>query len=116
MNWFDNFLYILGLLGLNNQEDCPNDMEIKYSNDLFNPELTPGYYTTVHTLQCPILNKDLEKELLCGLDAKYSTGNVILYSGFIKNVLSNGEDINLFCIDLVVDNMLKNFDTRYLWH
>jgi len=116
MNWFDNFLYILGLLGLNNKNDFPKDMEIKYFNGVFSEKLTPDLYGSIHILQCPLVNKDLEKELLCGLHAKYSTGNVLLYSGSIKNVLSNGDDINLFCIDLVVDNMLKNFDTRYLWH
>ena len=113
MNWLDILLYIFGLLGLYNIDPFPEDMEVKYFSQFIDKETS---YGSIHTLMCPIVDKDLEKELLCGLDAKYSTGNAILYSGFVMNYLPDGGSVNIFCIDLVVDNMMKNFDTRYVWH
>ena len=87
----------------------PENMELKYFANLI-----PKAKGTVHTLLCPILNKDLEKELLCGLDPAYSTSNVIIYSGYIGEV--GPTPINIFCVDLIIHNKLKNVNTKYLWH
>ncbi len=90
------------------------NFEIKYFNNLINKEKYPSWIGSIHTLSCPIKNKDLINELLCGLDPKYSTDTIILYSGFIYNTMVPAIYIN--CVDLVVHNMLENVDTKYLWH
>ncbi len=62
------------------------------------------------------MSKELENELLCGLDPKFSTGNVILYSGLILNTLVPNYSIT--CIDLILknDKLLINFDSDIIWH
>lgn len=91
----------------------PENMELKFFRQTIDESDIKGFYGTVHVLMCPVLNEDLHKELLCGLDERYSTRNVVIYSGFTKNLKT---DLNVFCIDLVVENSLKRFNTQYLWH
>ena len=89
-------------------------MDIKTFNTLLDPVKFPQINIAVHLLTCPIVNKKLEKELLCGLDPKYSTSHIIFYSGYIKNTIN--PFISIACVDLIVTNMLENVETKYLWH
>ena len=89
-------------------------MAIKTFNSLLDRKRFPNMTGAVHALACPIKNKKLIKELLCNLDPKYSTSNIVFYSGVIKNIIV--PFINIMCVDLIVHNMLENFDTKYLWH
>ena len=90
-------------------------MKISVFSELFlgiDPFFKP--FGSVHTLICPIISKELENELLCGLDKKYSLSKFIFYSGYAS--LNNGNKISISCIDILVKNMLENVDTEYLFH
>lgn len=82
---------------------------------------SPALRGSVHVLRCPIISKELEDELLCGLDPKYSTHEIVFYSGFINDPYPAGipgapPKLSITCIDVIVHNMLKNLDTKFLWH
>ena len=89
-------------------------MANKFYESTMSQKYFPNLVGSVHTLACPISNKCLHDELLCGLDPKYSTSYLIFYSGFINNVNPKGP-IHITCVDLNVKNMLTNVDTKYLW-
>lgn len=87
-------------------------IDIKVYNRL--TKIVGGGVGDVHILSCPITNKELATELLCGLDPNYSTNRLVIYSGWLEPV----PNIKLFitCIDIIIDNMIENINTNYLWH
>ncbi len=89
---------------------------MKTYSGLISRKIFPNFVGSVHTLTCPILSKELETELLCGADPKYSTGQVVLYSGYLQDTFV--PKFSISCIDLLLknDKLLNNVDTDIIWH
>ena len=86
-------------------------MELIIKQSEISQESAPGWKGTVHALMCPLLDKELEKELLCGMDPKYSKSTLV-----ISTVTQSVFPVNLFCIELMLDNMLKDVNGHYIRH
>ncbi len=92
--------------------------EVKVFNSLLDAKTNfPNFYGNVHALVCPVKSQSLIDEILCSPNAKkYTTPNLVIYSGYILNTYL--PKIYITCIDMVIDNsnLLENVDTKYLWH
>jgi len=69
----------------------------------------------VNVLACDIQSPKLLEELLCGMDSKLSTNKVVIYSGYIDIIPGGAKEVNIFCVDLIMDNVLESLNSNYLW-
>lgn len=96
----------------------PSNQRVKTFSSLVE---NPQFSGLTHVLKCPIVSKELEKELLCGLDPNFSLSDFLFSSGFIDNpypasVKSAPKKISITCVSVVVKNMFVNVRTKNLWH
>jgi hypothetical protein len=69
----------------------------------------------VNVLACDIQNPKLLEELLCGMDSKLATNKVVIYSGYIDLIPGGSKEVNIFCVDLIMDNIIESLNSKYVW-
>lgn len=84
--------------------------------DVFRPEKFPvpsGEYLS-QVLVCPIINKELEKELLCGMPQELSTSNIMIYTRTIE--LNKNLKVSFTCADIIVKNSNLYLNTDFMFN
>lgn len=72
-----------------------------------------GHYST-RVLVCPIINKELEKELLCGMPEELSTSKFVLFTRSVE--LETGLKISFTCFDMIIKNPNSYINSDFIFN
>jgi len=93
-----------------------SDPQIKYfRNDVDVYKHSSQGIGNVYTIVCDVKNKELQEELICGMDAKLSINKFIIYSGYIDLIPGDKKEVSLICLDLIMENKIPILQTDHIW-